>query len=79
MQNFISFLMVLIIFELFEHFLCATWKPLLNMVIYLFGNYLIKIVSSRLRSELCVWGVKLYFCLCTWSLPELKNGIERDK
>ena len=50
MQNFISFLMVLIFFENFENFLGRVLSFIKNVPPR-------TIVPDRLRSELCPWGV----------------------
>ena len=54
MQNFMSFLMVLIFFENFEKFSKGAFYHLSKMSLE--GT----IVPGRLRSELCPWGVKTF-------------------
>ena len=54
MQNFISFLMALIFFENFENFSLGIIRSLSKMSLQ--GT----IVTGRLRSELCSWGVNQF-------------------
>ena len=55
MQNFVSFLMALLIFENFQTYSMGIITSLSKMSLE--GT----IVSGRLRSEFCPWGVKSQF------------------